>query len=91
MIAADAVLTAAWLPLDRLVVRQVEPRNPDRVAFYHDLLARHPGAHCGPPITVAPLGDGYYEILDGHHRFLAHIIAGRDRAPAVVIGPAHHA
>lgn len=84
MIPCTAQLEAAWLPLGALCVLQYEPRNLERVAFYLDLLRRYPGQHVGPPIAVTPF-DGRYEILDGHHRYLAHILAGRTHAPCVII------
>ena len=43
-------------------------------------------AHKAPGlISVKPRGDGYYEILDGHHRYCAHILAGRCEALCLVI------
>jgi hypothetical protein len=86
MIPAGTLLSAAWLRLDRIVVGQYEERNIDQVAFYTDLMHALPGEHAGPPITVAPLGDGRYAILDGHHRFMAHIITGKECAPCVIVG-----
>ncbi len=84
MIAPDAALTAAWLPLNCIVVEQHEPRDLARVAFYLDLMQTST-AHAGPPIAVRPLDSARYAVLDGHHRYVAHILAGRERVPCVIV------
>jgi hypothetical protein len=37
-----------------------------------------------PPAAVRDLGNGYWRVLDGRHRFLASVIAGRPDLLATV-------
>jgi hypothetical protein len=87
MISGDAALTARWVDLSRITFHQHELRNPDRLLFFYHLLLAHPDKFCGPPLVLEPTGDGYYRLLDGHHKFLAACLAGRTNAPSVVIQP----
>lgn len=84
MIPPDASLAAAWLPLSRLVLEECQERDIERVRFYLDKM-QATGWHAGPPLSVKSLGNGYYAILDGHHKFMAHICAGKAVAPCVII------
>lgn len=85
MISATAQLSAAWLPLSLLVVEQCEARNLTRVQFYLRLMIEYPEQHAGPPLSVAPRDNGTYAVLDGHHRFLAHLLLGKQLAPCVIV------
>lgn len=82
MILPGAHLEVQRIPLHQLRVYENQQRYPDRLMHYVGLLARHagdPGVIC-----VKPREDGY-EILDGHHRFCALIINGREDALCLVI------
>lgn len=86
MILPDAMLSITRIPLSRLIVTEHQPRHFDRLKHYYDLLILPENAHKAPGlISVKPRGDGYYEILDGHHRYCAHILAGRCEALCLVI------
>jgi hypothetical protein len=37
-----------------------------------------------PPVEVRDLGNGYWRVLDGRHRYLASVIAGRPDLLATV-------
>lgn len=84
MIAVDAPLYAVWLPVSSLVVEQVETRSLDRVRHYLNLLVQYPEQETGV-IAVRKAGT-HYAVEDGHHRYLAHVLAGRDRIACVIVG-----
>jgi hypothetical protein len=84
LIHPDARLSAAWLPLNRLVVGETEEKDIERVRFYLNLMDAS-GLHAEPPLTVRPIEYGYFMILNGHHKFMAHILAGKAVAPCVII------
>lgn len=80
MIARDARLRIARVPLSRIVVTEYQTRYPDRVLHYVRLLTAPEHARSDPGlITLKPRADGsgYYELLDGHHRYVAAILCGR--------------
>lgn len=87
MLTPDQHLTIAHLPIAALSITEVQPRNPERVLHYYHLLLAHPTYHPGL-VSVAPVGDGRYTILDGHHRMLACIMAGRSHVLALVVADA---
>lgn len=82
MILPGAELSIQRIPLERLHVTEHQPRYPQRVMHYVRLLAEQ----AGDPglICVKEYGDGY-EILDGHHRYCALILAGRPDALCLLI------
>jgi hypothetical protein len=84
MIRPDAQLSAAWLPMNCLVLEEFQERDIERVRFYLEKM-QVSGLHAGPPLSVKPLDNGYFAILDGHHRFVAHILAGRAAIPCVIV------
>jgi ParB-like nuclease domain len=71
------------LNLSQLRVYENQERYPDRVLHYVKLLKEHPDEDPGF-ILVKPR-DGGYEILDGHHRYVAHILTGRSVALCIII------
>ena len=86
MIRRDARLALVWLPLSRLVVTEYQPRDPQRVLHYVERMKRPENEGKAPHVlSVRALGDGYYGLLDGHHRHCAHIILGRSEALCLVI------
>lgn len=83
MIAPGAHISVQRLPLSRIVVTMCERRSMPRLESYRDRLVRQP--HHDVLIHVQPLGHGYYGILDGHHRYLASVAAGRLDVLAVIV------
>ena len=91
----------AIVPIERIVVTEHQPRYPERVLHYHRLLSDpdHAGHRLGPPVSLAhftPDDDaegggtkspeaGMYQLLDGHHRYLASVLAGRSDILALLI------
>ena len=67
-------------------VTECQARYPERVLHYINLLQRSPNDAPGL-ISVQPsrLHPGMFELLDGHHRFCAHIATGRADALCLVI------
>jgi hypothetical protein len=65
------------VPLDRLLLK---PNIPAGASVYVlaslVLLYRHT-TDDAPPVEVRDLGGGLWRILDGRHRYLASVIAGR--------------
>ena len=83
MIRPGSGLMIDRIPLAWLHVTEYQQRYPDRVMHYVKLLNEHPDAD--PGIIHVQHHDGGYEILDGHHRYCALIIAGRPNALCLII------
>ena len=71
------------VPLSRIVFRMTERRYPERVMEYYRRLVERPEHDV--IVHLEPLPDGYYAPLDGHHRTLASVLAGRSDVLALVI------
>ena len=87
MISPDAKLHIQRIPLACLQVKghYDEPLSPERVLFYYQKFLDHPGLYAGLFYTVpSDVHQGIYTILDGRHKYLASIMAGRDDALCVV-------
>jgi hypothetical protein len=91
VIEAGTALQIACVPLARMLVTEVQPRYPARVQSYVRLLSDPENADSYPGvISLAPHPDarlaalGYFELLDGHHRYCAAIIAGRSHLLALI-------
>lgn len=86
MITRDSSLALARIPLARITVTEHQPRFPDRVLHYVALMRAHPEDDAGV-VSLKPRGDGsgYYELLDGHHRYCAAILCGRVDLLALII------
>ena len=84
VISPQAQLTIAHLPIRRLVIAETRIRSLDWVAHYTRLLLDRPDWDTGL-LCVEPRGDGYYTVVDGQTRYLAHIIAGRASALCLII------
>ncbi len=74
--------------LSRVRVTEFQQRYPEQVERYTEILDEHPDDHLGL-ILLKPSSDGYFEILDGHHRYLAYVMMGRQRVLAVIIDERH--
>ena len=87
MIRADAKLTIRRIPLASLQIKgeYEEPLSPERVMFYYHKLIEHPEMDAGLLFTVpSDSHSGMFCVLDGRHRYLASILAGRKDTPCVV-------
>ncbi|MEO6891011.1 MAG: ParB N-terminal domain-containing protein [Ktedonobacteraceae bacterium] len=86
MISPDARVTVQRIGLHRILLCEFQPRYPERLAHYIDLLRAHPGQYAGC-LSVAPSREykGLYDLLDGHHRLCAYILMGRSDALCIVI------
>jgi hypothetical protein len=86
MIPVTAKLSIQRLPLSTLRFFQHEKRYPDRLLHYIEVMSRPENADAAPGVVhVKPVGDGTFEILDGHHRILAHVVVGRREVLCLVI------
>lgn len=88
MIRSDATLTIAHVPLEQLSIGEHLPRRGDDVLLYAGHLTAHPDADLEPMIVERTTGG--HRIINGHHRYVAHIIAGRSTALCVVIDETNH-
>lgn len=86
MIKADASLSIKRLGLHEIQIKEFQVRYPDRLAHYITLLQANPDQYAGL-LSVAPSDThtGMYALLDGHHRYVASIMTGREDALCVVI------
>jgi hypothetical protein len=86
VIKPNSKLTIARVPLSQMEVHEHQRRYPDRVLHYVDLMISHPDEDAGI-IHLKPLRYAVqrYEILDGHHRYCASILAGRSDALSLII------
>lgn len=88
MIRPDARLSIQRVPLERLQVKEYQPRYPGRLLHYIGLLTDNPGMYAGLLYaTPSDTHPGMLAILDGHHKFAAAIIAGRPDVLCVVEEP----
>jgi hypothetical protein len=91
MIGPQTRLRLARVPLARIVVTECQPRYPERALHYVALLRdeSHVAAYAGV-VSLAfqdvTFQDGLplYTLLDGHHRFVAAILAGRSELLALI-------
>lgn len=86
MIKPSATLSIRTLPLSFIQVTEAQERYPTRLAHYMQLLIAHPGEYAGL-LSVQPskTHEGMFELLDGHTRFCASLMAGRPDALCIVI------
>jgi len=70
--------------LSKIRITEFQPRYPERLQHYIGILEEHPHDHLGV-LLLKPSTDGYFEILDGHHRFLAYVMTGRQFALALTV------
>jgi uncharacterized ParB-like nuclease family protein len=54
--------------------RRLDPMDRKKVTLYRQALRR---GDVFPPIDVHKFRVGYYEVMDGYHRFHAHRLEGR--------------
>ena len=85
MIRADARLSIRRIPLSDLHVYENQQRYPDRLTHYVRLLLEPSNVGTDPGIIHVKERANGFEILDGHHRYCALIMAGRPDALCLVI------
>lgn len=83
MIRSDAVSCVLRLPLSSLSVGETRSLDMRRVQEYAELLTDNPD-HDMEPVIVESEGNKF-KILNGHHRFVGYIVAGRPNIFAVVV------
>lgn len=86
MITANAKLRIERIPLDRIQVKEYQNRYVETLLTYIRLLTDHTGEYAGLLfVTPSDTHAGMYVLLDGHHKFCASIMTGRQDALCVVI------
>ncbi len=84
MIHPNQPTTATMLPVWRLYTTDYAPMDVGRVAYYVGLME---GNEDAPGLMLVwPDGSGRYKVIDGRHRWLAHVIRGRKLARVVIVG-----
>jgi hypothetical protein len=83
MIDWHSSLLIQRVPVAQLKCGEALVRDPAKVMRFARLLIDQP-RHDMDPILVKPVPGGY-EIINGHHRFCAYIIAGRVEVLCLVI------
>jgi hypothetical protein len=85
MITPGTQIRLALVPIERIVVTEHQPRFRERVLHYYRLLQDPAHAHEYPGfVTLRRTVRGQLTILDGHHRYLAHVMAGRTHILALI-------
>lgn len=92
MIIPNTRFTLALVPIERIIVTEHQPRYAEQVLHYYRLLSdpAHRDAHAGL-VHLAPYGVNsatgkqLFTLLDGHHRYLASILAGRAQVLALIL------
>lgn len=96
MLAPGSKVKVARVSVSHIVVSERGPLDRERVAFYVDKLVSAP-EHALSPVHLAPFtptsGDDIgtkapdahmWQLLDGRHRFVAALLAGRTHVPALL-------
>jgi hypothetical protein len=65
------------IPLDRLLLKPNIPAGASVLVISSLVLLYRNSGEDTEPILVREAGEGLYRILDGRHRFMASVIAGR--------------
>lgn len=83
MIGHSQHVAVQRVKLEELVVGESLGRDPQKVMRLYQLLLDHPDGDL-EPMLVKPKPGGYV-IENGHHRFLAYLLAGRTHALCNVV------
>lgn len=70
--------------IDRLLLLPNIPSGMNVLVLMSLVYMYRSTDHDAEPITVVDLGNGFFRVKDGRHRFLASVIAGRRRVLGVV-------
>jgi hypothetical protein len=65
------------VPISRLVLKDNIPAGASVYVLASLVLLYRHTTDDAPPVEVRDLGNGFWRVLDGRHRFLASVIAGR--------------
>lgn len=65
------------IPISRLLLKDNIPAGASVYVLASLILLYRHTTDDAPPAEVRDLGNGYWRVLDGRHRFLASVIAGR--------------
>jgi hypothetical protein len=65
------------VPISRLVLKDNIPAGASVYVLASLVLLYRHTTDDAPPVEVCDLGNGYWRVLDGRHRYLASVIAGR--------------
>lgn len=87
VIKRDSRLEIKRIPLQDLRIFEHQKRYFDKLETYMEILDTYPDEDPGF-ILVKPRDFGY-EVLDGHHRYCAHVMSGRSDALCIVIEETH--
>lgn len=83
-IRKNSIVMFANTDLSKVRITEFQKRYPDQLHRYMDILSAYPEDHLGL-LLLKPTTDGYFELLDGHHRYLSYVMMGRQRALTVII------
>jgi hypothetical protein len=84
MIPATAHTTVRHVPVGSILIGEDLHRDVNKVITYAALLEDNPDQDMEPVILHTTVS-GMYRIVNGHHRFVAAIIAGRPELLAVIV------
>lgn len=65
------------LPLSCLVLKDNVPAGANILVIASLVLMYRSSTEDAPPVEVRDLGNGFWRVLDGRHRFMSSVIAGR--------------
>jgi len=83
MIKRDAKLALRRVRLEKIRVFEHQQRYPERLRHYVALLAENDSDDLGV-LIMKPRKHGF-ELLDGHHRFVALVMSGREDALCLIV------
>lgn len=83
-IRKGAIVLFANADLAKVRITEFQKRYPEQLNRYLGILEEFPEDHLGL-LLLKPTTDGYFELLDGHHRFLSYVMAGRRNVLTVII------
>lgn len=65
------------IPLSCLVLKDNVPAGANILVIASLVLMYRSSSEDAPPAEVRDLGNGFWRVMDGRHRFMASVIAGR--------------
>jgi hypothetical protein len=65
------------IPISRLVLKDNVTAGASLYVLAGLILTYRNTTDDAPPVEVRDLGNGFWRVLDGRHRYLASVIAGR--------------
>lgn len=83
MIPLSAQIELKYIPISDIIISDLNTIDINRISFYVKLLEENKDKDTDP-IIIKQYQDKY-TIYNGHHRFLAHIAAGRTKIIAILV------